>query len=152
MRKNILRAVSFDERFLEISWTWLNDEEIRRLTMTPVFTKEQQRVWFAGLRERTDYVIWGVEMDGKPIGAFGLKNLNDTTGEYWGYIGDKDHWGQGIGRWMVNDAIKRAGALGLKHLWLRVLSNNLRAIHLYLGCGYTMGACEADTVLMAREV
>jgi len=152
MLASSLCAVPFDERFLEASWTWLNDEEIRQLTMTPTFTKPQQLAWFAKLGERKDYLIWGIELDGKPIGAFGIKNLDSRSGEYWGYLGDKNCWGQGIGKWMVSEAIRRARDLGIQRLWLRVSQENIRAIKLYMSCGFRVREGQGAVTLMEREV
>jgi RimJ/RimL family protein N-acetyltransferase len=131
-----LREVQYDERFLELSWIWLGDEEIRCLTMTPPFTKIQQRTWFDSLANRKDYLIWGIELDNLPIGAFGIKHIDNISGEYWGYIGEKKYWGQGIGHWMVKNAIAFAKDLGLQRLWLRVSLENTRAMKLYVKCGF----------------
>jgi RimJ/RimL family protein N-acetyltransferase len=131
-----LRAVEYDERFLEMSGRWLRDEEVRRLTMTPPFTHEQQRAWFAGLKGRDDYFVWGIELDGAPIGAFGIKNIEGRAGEYWGYIGEKSCWGRGVGSWLMEEARRRALALGLEQLYLRVWRENVRAIRLYTRFGF----------------
>ena len=72
----------FDERFLEKSWQWLRDPEVKRLTMTPDFTRDQQLSWFRGLPAKKDYLIWGLLCDEIPIGAMGLKNVTETEAEY----------------------------------------------------------------------
>jgi RimJ/RimL family protein N-acetyltransferase len=141
-------AVKYDERYLELSWIWLNDEDIRRLTLTPLFTKEQQRTWFESLATRKDYVIWGVELEGKPIGAFGIKHMDRISGEYWGYLGEKETWGHGIGQWMVNESISYARKIGLLRLWLKVSKENIRAIHLYTKCGFRLLQNEGNVLLM----
>lgn len=145
-----VRAVAYDERFLNKSWEWLQNAEIRRLTMSPRFTKEQQRAWFARLGERSDYVIWGIEYDGKPVGAFGLKNINDGSAEYWGYIGEKELWGRGIGRWMVEQAVERGRERGVDNVYLKVSQENTRAINLYKRCGFEARKLEDDVVWMDR--
>jgi RimJ/RimL family protein N-acetyltransferase len=131
-----VRLVPYDERFLDLSWEWLQDEEMRRLTMGHAFSREQQREWFAGLPQRTDYIIWGVERDGRPIGACGIKGIEHGVGEYWSYIGDKTLWGGGIGTTMMNTAIERAKERGLRRLEVKVSRENERAIRLSLRCGY----------------
>src|SRR5215216_5040855 len=78
------QAVPFDERFLERSSRWLRDEEIRHLTLTPSFTRDQQLAWYASLAERSDYLIWGIEYGGEPVGAFGLKGLDGMSGDTGG--------------------------------------------------------------------
>jgi RimJ/RimL family protein N-acetyltransferase len=141
--------VPYDRRFLDKSWLWLHDAEVRRLTMTPFFTRAMQEHWFAGLADREDYRIWGAEVDGEPIGAFGIKNIEDGAGEYWGYIGEKRYWGRGIGGWMLATAEQHARDLGLRHLWLRVEPENERAIRLYRRHGFVASSCGS---VMTREL
>lgn len=145
-------ATDYDERFLEMSWNWLHDEEIRYLTMSPSLTREQQRAWFTELNERSDYLIWGIEMAGQPIGAFGIKKFDGQIGEYWGYIGEKSYWGKGIGNWMVAQAIERGRSLGATRLYLKVLQTNSRALQLYIKSGFTVQSTEDKVLWMEREI
>ncbi len=126
----------FDERFLERSWQWLRDPEIKRLTMTPDFTREQQQRWFQGLAAKPDYLIWGLLCEGVPIGAVGLKHVADGQAEYWGYIGEREYWGAGLGREMMQFAFGQAAKLGLDALCLNVHRENARAIALYTKAGF----------------
>ena len=139
----------FDERFLERSWQWLQDAEIKRLTMTPEFTRDQQRRWFERLPEMKDYMIWGLLCDGAPIGAVGLKHITGGDAEYWGYIGERDYWGAGLGGEMMRFIFDKARALGLRELYLTVHSDNGRAVGLYTKAGFqTVG--ESAGVLKMR--
>jgi RimJ/RimL family protein N-acetyltransferase len=104
--------VRYDERLLERSWAWLQDPEIKRLTDTPDFTRAAQRSWFESLAGRTDYFVWGIEVDGAPIGAFGIKHVTQDDAEYWGYLGERSHWGRGIGQWMLERACGEARSTG----------------------------------------
>lgn len=136
----------YDERYLECSWSWLRDPEIRRLTMTPEFTREQQARWFASLPTLRDYRIWGIAHEGRPIGALGLKHITAADAEYWGYLGDKSCWGRGLGRDMMHFAIEEARRLGLARLYLKVHRDNPRAIALYARSGFSITG-EQDGVL-----
>ena len=142
----------FDRSFLECSFLWLNDPEIRFLTDTPVVTREAQEAWFAGLPSRTDYAVWGVLADGKPVGVCGIKHLAGGEGEYFGYIGEKASWGQGIGREMMALVEAKARELGVKLLRLRVLRENERAIRLYEKCGYRTGCSDEKFMYMNKSV
>jgi RimJ/RimL family protein N-acetyltransferase len=126
----------YDERFLAKSWEWLNDAEIKRLTMTPDFTREDQLRWFARLPSMTNYLIWGVSSDGVPIGATGLKHITGARAEYWGYIGDRKYWGTGLGREMLKFGLEKAKELHLAEVYLRVHNNHARAIRLYTNAGF----------------
>ncbi len=125
-----LRAVEFDRSFLEKSRVWFADADLRDLTATPPIDPERQEAWFVSL-PLPGYHLWGVLYDDQPVGVFGIKNVADAAGEYWGYIGEKQLWGVGIGRWMMQIALTKATRMGLRRLWLRVLPDNERAIALY---------------------
>lgn len=129
---------TFDAVFRDASWHWLQEEELRNLIDAPAITKEQQHNWFETLPQRADYCIWGVLFDGKPIGVTGIKNIQGTTGEYWGYIGDKNSWGRGIGKEMIELVIEAAKSMHLKELTLKVLKTNERAIRLYSKVGFVI--------------
>ena len=144
--------VRYDERFLERSWHWLQDPEIKRLTDTPDFTQEVQRSWFDSLTGRTDYLVWGIEVNGEPVGAFGLKQVTDRDAEYWGYLGERAYWGRGIGQWMLARARDEALALGLRRLHLRVLRENVRAIAAYRHFGFRTDSQSDDHAVMSIDI
>ena len=138
---NIESRISFVEYtkiFLEKSYKWLNDLEIKYLTDTPDFTKEAQQEWFETLSNRNDYKVWGIEFDKKPIGVVGLKHINnqESTAEYFGYIGEKEYWGHGIGKLMIQFCIKQAKLMKINNLTLNVIKDNIRAINLYRRFGF----------------
>lgn len=131
--------VPFDIACLEKSWRWLSDPEIRELTMTPAFTREEQRRFFASLPARDDYFIWGVSLDKIGlIGAAGLKNHRGSLAEYWGYIGEREYWGKGIGRHMIAAVEEKARTLGFSELDLKVSTANKRATALYHKAGFVV--------------
>jgi RimJ/RimL family protein N-acetyltransferase len=142
----------FDERFLERSWHWLQDAEVKRLTMTPDFTREQQRRWFDRLPEMKDYLIWGLLCDNVPIGAVGLKHITGDEAEYWGYIGQRDYWGAGLGGEMMKFIFGKAGSLSLRELYLNVHKDNARAVGLYAKAGFRIVGESAGVLKMRASV
>lgn len=95
---NSIELVEYDKAFFELSKDWLSDPETNSLTATGVIPDDEQRLsWFESLPQRNDYLIWGVQYEGKPIGACGLKHITAHDAEYWGYIGEKSLWGKGLG-------------------------------------------------------
>ncbi|MBK0329354.1 GNAT family N-acetyltransferase [Rhodobacteraceae bacterium F11138] len=147
-----IEFVAYDEIFLSLSWGWLNDPEIKALTMTPDFNRKAQADWYDSLSGRSDYLIWGVRYAGRPVGVCGLKGIADETGEYWGYIGDRTCWGKGIGRRMVGFIEDEARALGLGRIWLQVWENNLRARGLYEKLGYRLDHHRDDVVILTKPL
>ena len=149
----VIRLRPYCENYLEKSWGWLRDPEVKTLTMTPDFDRDDQRRFFDGLAHRSDYKIWGVELAGAgPIGAAGLKNIAGGSAEYWGYIGEKSAWGQGLGKQMLAAIEAKAAAIGIDHLYLNVTRENLRAIALYERAGYVTDNPSAEILNLAKTL
>lgn len=145
-----LKLIEYSEQFLERSWYWLNDSEIKFLTNSPSFSKEEQMQWYVSLRNRTDYLIWGLLIGEVPAGVCGLKHLTSVDCEYWGYIGEKKFWGKGYGGEMLQMMIDKAVDLNLKSIWLSVIEHNKRAISLYKKFGFEIERKENDQLLMRK--
>ena len=143
---------AFDEDISELSYRWLNDAEIAMLTDAPNVTREIQQRFFASLPTRHDYHIWAIFFDSKPIGCLGIKNVQDRTGEYWGYIGEKEYWGRGVGRKMLAKAMEEAKKLNLTELTLEVIKSNSRAKNLYLRFGFVEVGASKTKVFMRKEL
>ena len=77
----------FDREALEKSWKWLNDPQLKSLTMTPDFDQESQEKWFESLKTRTDYYLKAGWYNGVPIAVHGLKHITGTDGEVVGQDG-----------------------------------------------------------------
>jgi RimJ/RimL family protein N-acetyltransferase len=147
-----LQFVAYDRRFLLASRTWLRDPEIAALTMTPAFTDEGQERWFAELPSKTDYLVWGVELQSQPVGVIGLKRIQNRSAEYFGYLGEKAIWGQGYGSEMVETALAAAKARGCSVVSLRVWRDNPRAISLYRRLGFELVGEKGSALHMERHV
>jgi RimJ/RimL family protein N-acetyltransferase len=148
-----VHLVRFDRAFLDRSWEWLQDQETKRLTMTPDFTREDQQRFFDSLPSRSDYRIWGVVLArGEPIGAAGLKNVAGSSAEYWGYIGEKPLWGRGLGGEMLAAVEAEARKLGLAELVLQVAANNVRAIRTYEKLRFQVAGEQAGVLTMCKAL
>ena len=143
---------AYTEEFLERSFHWLNDSEIRFLTDTPAVTREGQRRWFEGLPDRPDYKVWGLLADGRPVGVCGIKWIEGREGVYFGYIGEKDCWGRGIGRRMMELVEAEARKSGLDRLKLTVIQENERARRLYERMGYAVDASDGRYCQMSKRL
>ena len=148
-----VELVSFDKCFFEKSRAWLEDEEVNRLTDTGELPMESDRLkWFESLHSRMDYLIWGVACEEEPIGACGLKNIQGSKAEYWGYIGEKSYWGKGLGSSMLKGVERKAKELNLDELYLTVLMENDRAIRLYINNGYEDRGSIGCYLIMAKQI
>jgi len=146
----MLLLCEFDEGFLVMTWKWLNDPEIKKLTNSPDFTIEDQKKWFNGLKNKQDYKIWGLTYNEKPVGVCGIKNITQNDCEYWGYIGEKEYWGRGLGRAILEYMENEARKLTLRSIWLQVIKSNERAIRLYQKHGYTKEKEKQDVIFMRK--
>lgn len=120
--------------------------------MTPDFTREDQLLFFKRLPQRRDYLVWGVKQGDRPIGVAGLKHVALPEAEYWGYVGEKQLWGQGIGKEMLGLVEQEARSRGLTRLRLRVSSENRRAIRLYENQGWELSERQGEALLMRKAL
>lgn len=130
-----LRFVEYSRSFLVKSWGWLNDPEIKRLTCTADFTRQQQEEFFISL-PRDGYNIWGLVYEDVEIGVAGLKNIKDGGAEYFGYIGEKQYWGMGLFSLMLDGIKLECKRLNIDYLFLYVSVENLMAIRAYEKNGF----------------
>lgn len=144
--------VEFDNIYLDLSWKWLNDPEIKYLTDTPDFSRKDQLRWFDSLKEKEDYLIWGVELDKIPIGVCGLKNITANDCEKWMYIGNKEYWGQGIGKKLITLLEDKARELGKTSLWGKIRNENHRSISNNEKLAYRVEAKTVEYVIMRKQL
>lgn len=129
-----LRVVPYDKDLLEASREWLLDEELRRLIRARKYTEREQAEWFQSISSRSDYLIWGLTLKGRPIGVLGLKNIEPSVkAEYFAFIGPKELWGQGIGRFMHEAVVEAGKKLGLKYLFGFAGNERTKRAHLKYG-------------------
>ena len=147
-----VELAEYDAAFLEHSWRWLNDPVIKKLTMTPDFSREGQQQWFQSLPGKTDYLIFGITLAKRPIGACGLKNITASDAEYWGYIGESEFWGMGLGRQLLSAMFDLGRRRGLVSLWLKVAADNRRAIRLYEHCGFVAVSAQEGVLVMSAPI
>ena len=132
----MVRLVEYDRAYLDRSWDWLRDPEIKELTMAGDFTREDQEAFFETLPTRGDYKIWGVEADGEPIGAGGIKKISGQIGEFWCYIGEREWWGRGVGGRILELCEDKARELGLEQLTMIAAARNDRSIGVFEKMGF----------------
>jgi RimJ/RimL family protein N-acetyltransferase len=147
------RRVAFDDRFLERSYAWLSDPEIARLTMTEAVTERSQHEWWAGLAGRADYAVWGIEYDGVPVGAMGIKHIGERDGaEYFMYIGDPAYWGRGIAGWAFREICAEVRSRGLATVFGIIGKHNERSLAVHVREGFRVAGETDDAWLVEYAV
>ena len=139
-----LRATTHDD--LPLFVRWLNDPEvIAHLSVTWPLSPEDEEEWFAQMRQRPRQerpLVIEVRTQGEtwqPIGNCGFNHIDwrNRHAEVGIVIGEKAFWDQGYG----SEALMLLLKVGFTHLnlhriWLRVESENARAIAAYRKLGF----------------
>jgi RimJ/RimL family protein N-acetyltransferase len=150
---HVVRRVPFDEAYLERSAVWLQDRELQDLIRSADFDPEQQRAWYDGLSARTDYAVWGIECDGRPVGMMNIKRIGvDDGAVYQMYIGERDFWGVGIGTWALREVQQEIKARGLRWVYGRIAEHNTRSQAAHFAMGMRRVAQDGDEILVAIGV
>lgn len=144
--------VEYTSDFLDLSWDWLNDPEIKSLTMTPDFSREDQINFFNKLSSRTDYQISGIVVNGERAGACGLKHIKNGEAEFWCYLGLKRYWGRGLGADILQHAEKECAKLCVTLLHLKVSNSNSRAFKSYEKNGFVANFRSDDYTHMSKNI
>ncbi|HYY55586.1 MAG TPA: GNAT family protein [Candidatus Dormibacteraeota bacterium] len=80
---------------------WLADVEVSRMLgyLQIAFSEAQETDWLKKLAENQNGVFWVIEVDGKPVGTSGIRDIDwkNQHGESGTLIGEREYWGKGIG-------------------------------------------------------
>ena len=133
-----LRAVTFDRKFLDLSYEWLHEPAIMHVLDVSPFSRAEQFSWWRSLDRRDDYKIWGIEADGERVGAFGVKSLTRTDGEMFIYLGDWQARGRGVGSWGVEFVANFMRKTARKNLFATVMVGNTPAVRLFEKSGFSL--------------
>ena len=101
---------------------------------------EAMRNWLAGCVENPVNFEVGAFAGEKLVGEFGVAQVRPHIKYHhravMGISVRKDHWGCGLGSYLMQLAIDQTRANGFEQLELGVYSDNARAIHLYEKFGF----------------
>ena len=134
------------------SQEWLSDPEIKRLTMAPDTSFEERLKWFESLQNNNRYHIESIIVGNEAVGVVGLKNINpkDKYAEYFGYLGNKEYIGVGIGKLMLDHVCEIARHMNLRKIYLKVADYNTRAYYLYVNQGFVINANIDNVIWMEK--
>lgn len=140
----------FDRRVFEKSKVWLNDVEIKRLTITPDTDLETKENWFGNLKYKKDYFIRSVWCGNEPIGVVGLKHITPNDAEYFIYIGEKEYWGKRIGTEMLKYILDFGRSISLSSVYGEILKENTNSIKLANRFGFKYEKEKNDNTIIMR--
>ena len=139
--KVLLRALTRDD--MKKQWEFENDPEIwywdgyypKPTKLETVIGYFEQSV----TNDNPNSVSWAIDVDGDYIGYCSLSGFDQTSRhcELQVEIGNKMHWGNGLGREVVAILLDYAFTHRNMHrVWLKTHSKNERALRCYLACGF----------------
>ena len=130
----------------DISYKWRNDPEIWKYTGTRpdrVISREIEREWAQKVLKNKDQYRFAIMVNDNArdvyVGNIHLSdvNLQNKSGNYHIFIGDKYYWGKGIATKATEKILEFAlKKLGLQSVFLEVAMSNLGAIQVYRKCGF----------------
>lgn len=122
--------------FLEKTWQWLHEPEVKFLTNSTDFGKEDQIKWYEKIKNSKEYKMWIILVDNIPVGAAGLKRITNNDAHVFWYIGEKKYWGKGFGNVIASEITKKAKQIGLVSIYAETIVENYRSINLLFKEGY----------------
>lgn len=137
--KIILKPVNIKEAANYVKW--FTDKEVTQfLSMDGkgLTLKKEKDLLRKSLVDKTR-IIWGIyTKGGKHIGSTGLNHIDEKNKKVvWGItIGDKSHWGQGLGTDVLKTILKYAfKKMKVNRFELGVFKFNKRGMRCYEKCG-----------------
>ncbi len=131
---------------------WRNSQLVReRYIYRGEFTIEGQKAWIKShvdTGEAIQYIIWD-KQDDKRIGCVYIQDIDNVNhkGEYGIFIGEEDYLGGGRGREAAELIVDYAFShLSMHKIYLRVLSDNIRAYKSYEHAGFVKEGLFHDDV------
>lgn len=112
---------------------WWKDEELINMTSgdhTPI-TEEEIRNQVEDMASDTNSHHFLIIADDEVIGHINLNKLDSKKAELQIVIGEKEYWGQGIGKEAIRKMIEIAEDLELEKIIIELRPENSRALNLY---------------------
>ena len=129
-----------EKRDVDILQLWDKDPELSSLMGISIEDALKPEEWYKKISSKRNNVLLAIECgSGKLIGDIELTEIAWRSGEaeLIVRIGEKDYWGKGYGRKAINGVLNMAfSQLKLKRIYLRVCSDNIRALRCYKRCGF----------------
>lgn len=138
LNAGVLTCIPFDRRVFDISTVWLANPDLRQLIQADDMPLQQRLDWFDALAHRDDYIIRAMALDNTPVGCFGIKHVDrlNHRAEYWSYLGNRIHWGLGIGRAMLAQGCLIACENDVAILYVHIASHNERSQRFFRQAGF----------------
>lgn len=121
---------------------WRNKDFVRNMFIQQdLLTADIHQKWLETMvnTHKVEQFIIYTKKENKAIGTIFLKNIDKVNGtaEYGNFIGEEEYLGKGYGTDAGKTIVQYAlNKLNLRHIYLRVLKKNERAIRAYRKIGF----------------
>ena len=132
-----LRPISISDTDLIVRW---RNTDAVRLNMYDqrILTAEQHQYYYHSYIERGIISQYIIEVSNNAIGTIYYKKIDNLSAEVGLFIGEKNCYGQGIGKTVLNKLLSIIKKQGYKKVILKVKRDNCRALRLYLHSGFVI--------------
>ena len=125
---------------------WVNDPAARRASLhSDEVGWQAHRTWFSGLLENPDRVIFIAEVHGMPIGQIRLERVEGRI--RLSYSVDPTQRGRGIGRWLVEQGVRRIRQRWSEPVLAEVRVENEPSLRIFRALGFREESTPAAGVL-----
>lgn len=153
----LIRLRLLEEKDLELTRSWRNQEHIRRWFFNQdLITPDQQQNWYAGYKDRDDDFIFIIEdksLQNDPVGQISIYHIDwaSLRGEYGRLmIGDPRGHGKGLAKEATRLVLQLASnVLRLQEIYLEVFADNQSAISVYQACQFKVVGQKENIVTMS---
>lgn len=132
-----VRLAPLEKDDLPKAQLWVNDRELNQLMLRvlPVTRLDQER-WLEEITRNPSKVVFAIKLleSEAHIGNTGFYSIDwiHRRAEFWILMGERDHWGKGIGSEVAGLMLQFGfESLNLNRICLNVSSDNQRAISIY---------------------
>ncbi len=150
------RPLKFSD--VDCFYTWVNDEEVIRYSLTKfheISSEIEILKWYlAMLTDRKCFSVGVCSPSGNLIGHAGIAGINqiDQNGEYFIFLGDKNHWRKGIASITTKDIANYGlDKLQLHRVFLTASSANAGALKAYKSAGFLEEGSMRDAFFRNNE-
>ncbi len=128
---------------------WRNDPDVNRHLSDRLKTKEEAEAWFERLRNNPKIWLKAVMYHDRLVGYAGVESIDETNRkcELALVIGEKDVWGRGIARAILDDMLRYSfDTLHMHRVWAVTARGNDRSKRLIKSARFTHEGTMRDAI------
>lgn len=133
---------------------WRNDPAVNRFLADRLRSRDQAESWFYQLRARDKIWLKAIIDDDQLIGYAVVESIDEKNRkcELAMVIGEIDHWGKGVGAFVVKKMLEYAfDTLHMHRVWAAVARGNERSERLLRKAGFSQEGVMRETLIIGEK-